>query len=376
MNELISLIKQSSLFSSLSVKEIGEIRDLFASITFDTDDVIFNEGDPVAGLYIVVTGDILIYRHMGGGERELKHLSSGEVFGEMGTLTEAQRSATAKATCASECLEVSKENFNLILDNYRKVERQIMKTLIDRLKSTEENANHYILQAYKSLLLSLSSLAESRDNETGGHLHRVQGYCRLLAAKLATQQQFSEQVNEHFVESIHTVAPMHDIGKVGVPDAILQKPGKLTPEEFAVMQNHSKIGGDIFTKVLKEIAFPTFEMGRNLAQHHHERYDGNGYPDKLAGEAIPLEARIMALADVYDALLSKRVYKPAFTHEKACEIIQEGRGTQFDPLLTDLMMAHIGEFEAIYKQHTGNCNLLGEESQEPVREQDRLLGNL
>ncbi|MEJ1354259.1 MAG: cyclic nucleotide-binding domain-containing protein [Candidatus Sedimenticola sp. (ex Thyasira tokunagai)] len=354
MTELITLIKQSSLFSSLSEEEIGEIRDLFTSITFETNDVIFNEGDPVTGLYILVSGSILIHRHMGGGERELKHLSPGEMFGEMGILTEDQRSATAKATCATECLEVSKENFNQILNRYRKVERQILRTLIERLKNTEENANHYILQAYKSLLLSLSSLAESRDNETGGHLHRVQGYCRLLATKLSTHEKFSEQVSGHFIESIHIVAPMHDIGKVGVPDAVLLKPGKLSKEEFAVMQTHSKIGGDIFSKVLDEIAFPTFEMGRNLAQHHHERYDGNGYPDKLAGERIPLEARIMALADVYDALLSKRVYKPAFTQEETCKIIREGRGTQFDPLLTDLMLEHIEEFEAIYGQYVGN----------------------
>ncbi|MES9901432.1 MAG: HD domain-containing phosphohydrolase [Sedimenticola sp.] len=350
---MINIIKQSSLFSTLSVEEIEEIRDLFTTVTFARDEVIFNEGDPVSGLYIVVSGDILIHRHMGGGERKLKHLHPGELFGEMAVLTEDQRSATATAIRDTECLEVSKENFNRILDRYRKIERQVMQTLIERLKNTEENANHYILTAYKSLLLSLSNLAESRDNETGGHLHRVQDYCLLLATKLAAHPQFGDRVNKYFIENIHTVAPMHDIGKVGVPDAILLKSGKLNPEEYATMQTHSKIGGDIFSKVLEEIPFPTFEMGRNLAQHHHERYDGNGYPDKLAGEAIPLEARIMALADVYDALLNKRIYKPAFTQEEACKIIREGRGTQFDPLLTDVMLESIDEFEKIHLRHEG-----------------------
>lgn len=351
MNGMIGVIKQSSLFSTLSEDEITDIRDLFTPVTFATGEVIFHEGDPVTGLYIVVTGDILIHRHMGAGERELKHLHPGEVFGEMAVLTEDQRSATAEATAPTECLEVSKAHLMQILDRYRKVERQIMQTIIERIKNTEENANNYILQAYKSLLLSLADLAESRDNETGGHLHRVQGYCHLLATRLSSHPQFSGQVNEHFIENIHIVAPMHDIGKVGVPDAILLKPGKLTAEEFSVMMTHSKIGGDIFEKVIDEIPFPTFIMGRNLAQHHHERYDGSGYPDRLAGEAIPLEARIMALADVYDALLSKRCYKPAFTKEETCQIIRDGKGNHFDPLLADLMLENIEEFEAIHDQY-------------------------
>jgi HD-GYP domain-containing protein (c-di-GMP phosphodiesterase class II) len=151
-------------------------------------------------------------------------------------------------------------------------------------------------------------------------------------------------VSAEFLNNVQLAAPLHDMGKIRIPDAILNKPGRLTDEEYAVMKRHSAYGAEIIEKTLQVIEEEDYyNVAKNIARHHHERWDGKGYPDGLKGGEIPLEARIMALADVYDALLSKRVYKEAFSKEKACEILREGAGTQFDPDLTRLFLKSLGE---------------------------------
>jgi len=188
------------------------------------------------------------------------------------------------------------------------------------------------LESHEVTIFSLAKLAESRDQETGAHLERMREYCRVLADHLASQDKFRDEVDSDYVQLMYMTSPLHDIGKVGIPDKILLKPGPLTAEEFEIMKRHTVIGSKTLDAALDLHPEASFLcMARDIARSHHERFDGSGYPDGLAGEDIPLCGRIVALADVYDALTTKRVYKPAFSHEKSREIIVKGMGSHFDP---------------------------------------------
>ncbi|MDN2662465.1 HD domain-containing protein [Psychromonas sp. 14N.309.X.WAT.B.A12] len=181
-------------------------------------------------------------------------------------------------------------------------------------------------------IVSLSALAESRDNETGAHILRTQEYVKALAEQLSLSSKYKELLTPTYIELLYKSAPLHDVGKVGIPDNILLKPDKLTDEEFVIMKGHAQIGADALSIAEKQLGTSSFlQVAKEIAQSHHEKWDGSGYPKQLVGEDIPLSGRLMALADVYDALISKRVYKPAFSHDKAKGIILEGQGTHFDP---------------------------------------------
>jgi len=190
-------------------------------------------------------------------------------------------------------------------------------------------------------IMAMASLAETRDNETGNHIRRTQNYVKLLAQELRRQGKFAAQLDETAIELLYKSAPLHDIGKVGIPDAILLKPGKLTPEEFTVMKTHTTLGRDAILAAEKLLDEPNsfLQYAREIAYCHQEKWDGSGYPQGLAGETIPLSARLMAVADVYDALISRRVYKPPFPHAEAVEIIRAGRGAHFDPAMVDAFLA-------------------------------------
>lgn len=198
-------------------------------------------------------------------------------------------------------------------------------------------------------LHALAVLAETRDSDTGNHLNRTQAYVVLLVEALARHPRYAEQLPGELAKSIVRAAPLHDIGKVGIPDHILNKPGKLTPEEFELIQSHSRIGGEAIDVAMSRVrtadhsplagdnaALAFLVVAGTIARSHHECWDGTGYPDRLAGEEIPLPARIMAVADVYDALITPRIYKPALPHMEAVEIIRAGRGIQFDPGLVEV----------------------------------------
>ncbi|MBK5969663.1 MULTISPECIES: response regulator [Thiorhodovibrio] len=185
---------------------------------------------------------------------------------------------------------------------------------------------------------ALASLAETRDNETGGHIRRTQNYVRVLAEHLS--EDFA--LDAHAIEMLYKSAPLHDIGKVGIPDAILLKPGRLTDEEFEVMKSHPTLGMQALAVAESTVEGESsnfLRFAKEIAFCHHERWDGAGYPQGLAGDSIPLSARLMALADVYDALISRRVYKPPFPHAKAVDIILEGRDRHFDPRVVDAFFA-------------------------------------
>jgi len=194
-------------------------------------------------------------------------------------------------------------------------------------------------QARDATIYGLATLAETRDNETGAHILRTQHYVKVLAETLVKTGRLNEELTVENIDLMYKSAPLHDIGKVGIPDRILLKPGKLTDEEFEIMKTHAQIGGDALyatEKLLGENSFLNY--AREIAISHHEKWDGTGYPMGLKGEAIPLSGRLMALADVYDALISKRVYKPAFSHDKAKNIILEGKGKHFDPSIVDAFL--------------------------------------
>jgi putative two-component system response regulator len=198
-------------------------------------------------------------------------------------------------------------------------------------------------------ILAMASLAETRDNETGNHIRRTQLYVKALAEKLRHHPRFEAFLTERNIEMLYKSAPLHDLGKIGIPDHILLKPGRLTPEEFEIMKTHTTLGRDAIEEAERrlgmKVSFLTFS--KEIAYGHQEKWDGSGYPLGLKGDEIPVSARLMAVADVYDALINKRVYKEAFTHEQACSIMTRGRGSHFDPDMLDAFIALSDDFHAI-----------------------------
>jgi putative two-component system response regulator len=188
------------------------------------------------------------------------------------------------------------------------------------------------LETRDMAIFAMAKLAESRDPETSGHLERVREYSRVIASELGLQGCYAEQIDSEFVRLIYLTSPLHDIGKVSIPDHVLLKPGRLDEREYEIMRSHAEAGARTLELALAKYPSATWlQMARDITLYHHERWDGAGYPAGLAGEDIPLAARIFAVADVYDALSSKRVYKDAYTHDAARGIIVKGRGEHFDP---------------------------------------------
>jgi putative two-component system response regulator len=212
-----------------------------------------------------------------------------------------------------------------------------------------QNAERLLsLETREVAIYAMAKLAESRDPETGAHLDRVRSYCRVLAQQLAGVARFRGEITAEYIRLIYQTSPLHDIGKVGIPDCVLLKPGRLSDREFEIMKEHAMIGAQTLDAALKQFPGVAFlEMARDIAATHHERFDGTGYPAKLKGEMIPLCGRIVALADVYDALTSKRVYKAAYGHEVARSIIVGEAGTQFDPDVVEAFIQTEATFIAI-----------------------------
>lgn len=205
----------------------------------------------------------------------------------------------------------------------------------------------------RATIRALAHLAEARDPETGNHILRTQSYMKLLADGLRHHPRFSALINDRYIELLTMSAPLHDIGKVGIPDYILLKPGKLTPDEWAVMKTHAQCGSNAIEQAERDVDAPLefLTLAKEIAHWHHEKWDGSGYPDGLSGDAIPLSARLMAVADVFDALISKRVYKDAMTVAQARQLVEAGRGQHFDPDVVDAFLAHFGEFLAIAERY-------------------------
>ncbi|HON09826.1 MAG TPA: HD domain-containing protein [Chitinispirillaceae bacterium] len=206
-----------------------------------------------------------------------------------------------------------------------------LRTIVESLNKT----NRDLQNAYQDTIHRLVLASEYKDNETGNHIHRMSRYC----AKVAEKLNFSKEEVEH----IRFATPMHDVGKIGIPDRIILKNGRLTRKEFEIVKKHTIIGAEILQNSKARI----LKLARDIALYHHEKWDGTGYPEGLKGEAIPVHARIVALCDIFDALTSKRPYKSSYPVDVSCEIIKKGKGTHFDPALTDIFLSSIDELVSI-----------------------------
>jgi putative two-component system response regulator len=221
-------------------------------------------------------------------------------------------------------------------------------------------------------IMAMASLAETRDSDTGNHIRRTQYYVQALAEKLRTHPRFASALDDKTIETLFKSAPLHDIGKVGIPDRILLKPGRFEPHEFEIMKAHTTLGRDAIQRAEDQLGMRVdfLHMAKEIAYGHQEKWDGSGYPLGLVGEAIPMSARLMAVADVYDALISRRVYKDGMPHEKAVRIITEGRGNHFDPDIVDAFLAIQDAIQAIAQRFADT----DAELHEKARQMDVLSG--
>lgn len=354
MGSLREILDRSELFSGLGPESVARIAACLKPVVFEAGSCVCREGEAGDTMYIIVAGGVSVLSDMGWGQREIDRKEPGEVCGEMALISDEVRSATVKAVERTECLSLGKADFESLLDRDPAMAQSIAKLMTKRLSALVHQTSNELLGAYRALTFAIADLAESRDPETGAHLERTRNYCVLLAERLSRSARYKDAVSKSFIEGIYRVSPLHDVGKVAVADAVLLKPGRLSPEEFEVMKTHTTAGAGAFKKVLQQSDSELFRMAYRICLHHHERWDGSGYPQGLAGEAIPLEARIMALADVYDALLSKRVYKPPMTPEATREEIRKAAGTQFDPFIAGIFLENIGQFEAIHAKFEGD----------------------
>ena len=219
-----------------------------------------------------------------------------------------------------------------------------------KLARLVEERNRQIDAMQDVAVFALARLAESRDEDTGEHVLRVRDYCQALAEQLRQGSPYAREISEQFLSDLYRSTPLHDIGKVGISDAILFKPGRLTPEEFEIVKMHTVLGGRVLEDVVLHSESGSFlEMAVTIARHHHERFDGSGYPSGLKGEAIPLPARIVALADVFDALTSVRPYKPAYAADHARRLVCEDSGKHFDPVV-------VSAFKAVFTKFVDICD--------------------
>ena len=226
-------------------------------------------------------------------------------------------------------------------------------TINKRKKAETEllESNRKLHNARMATILGLAKLAEYRDEGTGTHLERIREYAKLIAQEMTKNPKYAGHITPEYIDDIYQSSILHDIGKVGIPDAVLLKPAKLTEEEFDVIKRHTTLGGDAIKAIEAKIEGKSFlALGKEIAYSHHEKWDGSGYPRRLNGEGIPLSARIIALADVYDALTTKRFYKEAYSHKRSRQIITDLKGTHFDPEVVDVFLTLEDEFNRIRRE--------------------------
>ena len=219
----------------------------------------------------------------------------------------------------------------------------------DYLEQEVQRRTREVMAIQDVTILAMASLAETRDNETGNHIRRTQNYVKLLAELLREHPRFRHFLDEDTIKLLFKSAPLHDIGKIGIPDRILLKPGRFTPEEFEIMKTHTTLGRDAIQHAEDQLGIKVdfLHFAKEIAYSHQEKWDGSGYPEGLAADDIPISARLMAVADVYDALISRRVYKSGMPHEQAVAIIRDGRGAHFDPDICDAFLANAERFREI-----------------------------
>jgi putative two-component system response regulator len=262
-------------------------------------------------------------------------------------------------------------NNHLVMSSQKKE----LKMYNDNLEQMVQDKTRQVMDLQNSVISTLADMLEYRDDETGGHVLRTQKYLGIMVDRLLETGVYQEELKAINLEFLIPSALLHDIGKIAVSDAILRKPGPLTAEEFEEMKKHAKQGADAIERIEnKNIEHSFLTCAKRIARSHHEKWDGSGYPDGLAGYDIPLEGRLMAIADVYDALISDRPYKKAFSTSDARRIIEEGRGQHFDPILVDIFTQVSERFEQVVYEFTGHSTGLGQARNttiEPVLTQAR-----
>jgi HD-GYP domain-containing protein (c-di-GMP phosphodiesterase class II) len=224
---------------------------------------------------------------------------------------------------------------------------------MERKLSDLRNQSKTISTMQNGLLITMADMVENRDADTGFHIQKTADYVRIILDGLKRKGYYSNRLTDKYINDVYISAPLHDIGKIRIPDAVLNKPGKLTDDEYEVMKTHTTAGREIIEKAITIVKGDSYlKEARNMAGYHHEKWDGTGYPEGLSGEVIPLSARIMAVADVFDAVSSKRVYKPAMSFEKAISIIEEGSGTHFDPKCVEVFIEAKEEVKSVMKKYS------------------------
>lgn len=268
----------------------------------------------------------------------IQHLGSETTAKGMQLYLVKQNGQTLEVELSASRITIAQRNyFQLIIrdiSDTKSMERKLL------------NSERLIGTSRQTAIVGLARLAECRDDDTGAHLSRISSYTHILAEELSSLPEFKSYITEKFIEEIGYSSVLHDIGKVGIPDSILLKPGKLTEDEFELMKKHTVFGSDVLAAAEKNAEDLSFlNLGQEIARSHHERWDASGYPDGLPGEDIPLAARIISLADVYDALTSTRVYKPPFSHEESKKIILQESGRQFDPRIVNAFLQREHDFK-------------------------------
>jgi putative two-component system response regulator len=226
-----------------------------------------------------------------------------------------------------------------------------LKAYTGNLEETVQNKADKVIAMQNALIATVADLVECRDENTGGHIARTQRYLEALTTELIREKLYAKEIAHWDIEHFLSSAPLHDVGKIAITDLILNKPGRLTPEEFEIMKTHVTVGVDAIERIIDNMGENAFLLHTlYIAGTHHEKWDGTGYPMGLKGENIPLEGQLMAIADVYDALISIRPYKKAFSHEEACKIIKDGAGSHFNPALVGIFSEVEGEFAKIAQE--------------------------
>ena len=253
-----------------------------------------------------------------------------------------------------------------------KASADFLRDKADYLEIEVSKRTREIMAIQDVTILAMASLAETRDSDTGNHIRRTQYYVKALAEKLKTHPRFTAFLTEHNIAMLFKSAPLHDIGKVGIPDRILLKPGKFEPEEFEIMKTHAALGRDAIQAAEDQLGIKVefLTMAKEIAYGHQEKWDGGGYPTGCAGDAIPISARLMAVADVYDALISRRVYKEGMPHDKAVQIIAASKGSHFDPDIVDAFLELQDEFRAIAGRYADS----DQDMEKKKQQLDRLSG--
>ena len=244
--------------------------------------------------------------------------------------------------------------------DWRRMRDEFLRDKNDYLEQQVTRRTHEVMAVLDVTILAMTSLAETRDSDTGNHIRRTQHYVQALARHLKTHVRFANELSDAAIDVLFKAAPLHDIGKVGIPDRILLKPAQLTPEEFEIMKTHTTLGCDAIEQAEQIVGTRVdfLRVAKEIALSHQEKWDGSGYPQGLAGDDIPLSARLMAVADVYDALISERVYKAAMPHDRAVGVVFQGRGAHFDPDMVDAFIEIQSEFQAIAQRFSDTDSAL------------------